>query len=786
MSIIGSNILAGAAGQGGGYTIERSLRLRSSASAYLSRTPASAGNRKTWTWSAWVKRGTLGSLQLVFDASSSSTSQYRFGFNTTDTFTFYGYVGATNVNLASSAVYRDISAWYHLVVAMDTTQATSSNRVKVYINGEQVTSFSTAIYPALNHDTNINNNIAHSIGRRTYDNLYQFDGYLTEVNFIDGQALTPSDFGNYNEDTGVWQPAKYIGSYGTNGFYLPFSDNTTTTTLAADASGNGNDWTPNNISLTSGATYDSMTDTPTLTSEDAGNFAVLNPLDKGADFATSNGNLQANSSASSVGKIRATMAMTSGKWYWESLIDLTGTAHAVGISKSSSNLNTYLGADIGDYAYWRNGSKANNSSSTAYGASFASGDVIGVAYDADAGDLTFYKNGVSQGVAYTGISGEFLPSLGDIAGADDTQYHANFGQRPFAYTPPTGFKALHTGNLPDSAIVDGSQYFNAVTYTGNGSTQSITGVGFQPDFVWVKGRNNVGNHLLADAVRGALKSLATNLTNAETDPDTNGLTSFDTDGFSAGSATRINGSSNTYAAWNWKANGAGVSNTDGSITSTVSANPTSGFSIVTYTGNGSISPYPTVGHGLGVAPQLIFTKARSTTSNWVAYTTVIDGSLDFLYLNTTAAKANSGLPTLPTSSVFQVGGPDNNSSGQTHVAYCFSEVEGYSKFGSYTGNGSADGPFVFTNFRPAFVMIKRTDSTSNWSLQDVTRDPYNSMQNYLEANTSDAEATNIGYAVDSLSNGFKIRNSSGTWNASGGTYIYMAFAETGFANALAR
>ena len=781
MSIIGSNILAGASGQGvGGYTIETSLRFRSSASAYLNWTPASAGSGTTVTFSAWVKRGYItstGSFQQVFGSHTGTNAFDMFGFDAFDRLVFRirNSSAVDLVRMESASVYRDPSAWYHIVGVYDSTNATSTERVRLYVNGERITAFDTATYPSSGQGFtgNFLTNMQIGRGNTNSSNMYYFDGYLTEVNFIDGQALDASSFGEYNADTGVWQPVAYAGTYGTNGFYLPFSDATTTTTLGADSSGNGNDWTTHNISLTTGATYDSMTDTPTSYA-DGGNYCVLNPLNT-TNGAVAQGNLYWSSSGASgflcTGTIAFDIADTVNKYYFE--IQLAGGDGAIGIAPT-----TLRGSDTGragSYSYYTTGSKYSGVTASAYGAAFAAPNIIGVAVGA--GKITFYKNGVSQGDAFTGLTGLFVPMLVEVSGT----FNANFGQRPFAYTPPTGFLPLHTGNLPDSSIVDGSKYFDVTTYTGNGSTQSITGLEFQPDLTWIKARSSAYSHRVFDSVRGATLGLNTNGTNAEFTES--GVTSFDADGFTLGSATNENGSGTTFVGWNWKANGTGVSNTDGSITSTVSANPTAGFSIVTYTGNGSTSPYPTVGHGLGVAPQLIFTKARSTTSNWVAYTTVIDGSLDFLYLNTTAAKANSGLPTLPTSSVFQVGGPDNNSSGQTHVAYCFSEVEGYSKFGSYTGNGSADGPFIFTNFRPAFVMVKRVNATNNWIMWDNNRSQSNVVDDWLYASLSDAEASANG--ADFLSNGFKLRNSANAINGAE-PYIFMAFAESPFKSSLAR
>lgn len=782
MSIIGSNILAGASGQGGaGYTIENSLRFRSSASAYLSRTPASAGNRKTWTWSGWVKRGALG--DAIFFSAGTATSDVGSLQFVSDSIRVFDRVSSSNsTNCLTNAVFRDTSAWYHVVVVYDNTQATASDRVKVYVNAISQ-SFNSPTYPNQNYASgNFNKAVQHNVGRAGYSSGY-FDGYLTEVNFIDGQALDPSSFGEYNEDTGVWQPVAYAGAYGTNGFYLPFSDATTTTTLAADASGNGNDWTPNGISLTAGVTYDSMTDTPTIYA-DGGNYAVLNPLNT-TNGAVAQGNLYWSSSGASgflcTGTIAFDIADTVNKYYFE--IQLAGGDGAIGIAPT-----TLRGSDTGragSYSYYTTGSKYSGVSASAYGAAFGAPNIIGVAVGA--GKITFYKNGVSQGDAFTGLTGLFVPMLVEVSGT----FNANFGQRPFAYTPPTGFLPLHTGNLPDSTIVDGSKYFDAVLYTGTGAEQSITGLEFQPDFVWGKERSTANSHALQDVVRGSTFQLFSNLTNAETDR-TEGVKSFDSNGFTLGTHGMLNDSGESFVAWNWKANGAGVSNTDGSITSTVSANPTAGFSIVTYTGNGTSGA--TIGHGLGVAPDVILTKSRDSATNWLMYHSANTAApaTDYLRLNTTSATADDNTvwnDTSPTSSVFSVGTAiSSNGSGDNIIGYCFSEVEGYSKFGSYTGNGSTDGPFVYLGFRPAFVMFKNASGAGNsWLIFDTTRTPANQEFLELKPDSSAAEAPAGSWAYfDFLSNGFKPRTTSTATNASGQTIIYMAFAENPFKNSLAR
>jgi len=318
-------------------------------------------------------------------------------------------------------------------------------------------------------------------------------------------------------------------------------------------------------------------------------------------------------------------------------------------------------------------------------------------------------------------------------------------------------------------------------YTGNNaSNRAITGVGFQPDFTWLKARNQVYNHYVYDAIRGAGYVLKPNLTSVEADQTTS-FNSFDSDGFSVGSHGMLNSSGESVVAWNWKANGAGVSNTDGSITSTVSANPTAGFSIVTYTGTGSAA---TVGHGLGVAPSMIIWKRRDSTSNWYVYHK--DVTPKALLLESTSAAYTTTLFSgfVSASDTLTLGAQGFNISGASHLAYCFADVEGYSKFGSYTGNASADGPFVYTGFRPAFVMFKRTDSTSDWHLYDTSRSTYNVIAAGLYADLSNAE--NSGQPFDILSNGFKLRVAGGELNTSSATIIYMAFAENPFKNSLAR
>jgi len=809
----------------GGYNIERSLRFNPADTAYLNRTPASASNRKTWTWSGWIKKanqafidnsnqilfgaGTLGTYGVQSSMISFSSYSGTAGVNNSLRFATGIWAVSGDYDAASTSNYRDPSAWMHIVVAVDSTLATASDRVKLYVNGVQLTNMvgyaGRPTTASFDYSWAFNNTVAHYLGYFPGGggDYVPFDGYMTEINFIDGQALTLSSFGETDAATGVWKPKKYTGTYGTNGFFLKFADNSgiTAATLGKDSSGNGNNWTPNNFSVTAGAGNDSLVDTPTPYGTDTGvggevrgNYCTLNPLENPYGFTLSNGNLDIGPESAWRGT-RATIGITSGKWYWEYIHTSATVGGGTGISTQTGYTWAQMlinqgGNYSGGWDYNYNGQKGNSGSYVSYGTSFTQNDVIGVAFDADAGTLTFYKNGTSQGIAYTGLtSGPYFPT--DAGAFGGSNY--NFGQRAFAYTAPSGFKALCTQNLPTPTIgatssTQANDYFNVVLYTGNGSTQSISGVGFQPDFSWLKTRSHAYSHALVDAVRGATNQLQSNLVNAEI---TGGVSSFNSDGFTVNNNHNENNTGMTYVGWNWKANGAGVTNNSGTITSTVSASTTAGFSIVTYTGTGANA---TVGHGLGVAPKLIITKPRNSADNWISWHTAL-GATGYIYLNLTNASATGAAvwnSTLPSSTVFSIGTSSNiNTNGQTQVAYCFAPIDGYSAFGSYTGNGSTDGPFVFTGFRPRWILLKNATTGGpgyDWFLYDSARDTYNVSVKELEPNLSVSEdqygTSTTG--VDLLSNGFKMRTSGAGFNGSGSTYIFAAFAESPFKYALAR
>ena len=818
MSVFHENMLIGSSGQGAPAAagISRSLRFNSADSASLSRTPASAGNRKTWTWAGWVKRSA--SLNSLFRAGTSFSSNPVFTAVGADgdkiVINQYDYPTAT-WGIDSVAVFRDYSAWYHIVIAVDTTQATSANRVKLYVNNvlQSVTQRSgySSAYPSQNSDTWVNAANAHEIGSG-------FSGYLADIYFIDGQALDPTSFTETDATTGQLIPKAYTGSYGTNGFHLEFADNSsnTATTLGKDTSGNSpaNNWTPNNLSVTAGAGNDSLVDSPSngtaSSGGDAGgvvtgNYATLNPIaTSGEGRATlANGNLDISGSGSNYTGNVSTIAVASGKWYWEYTITTLGTRNGSGIiaadSLAAANGATY-GFASSSNAWMRqttgggSGVVANNSSDVVTGLSgFTANDVCIVAVDIDAGKLWFGKNGTwdSSGNPATGANPTitFTPGGKSFYACVDA-YNTwagviNFGARAFSYTAPSGFKALCTANLPAPLVTKPSTVMDVKLYSGNGSTQTISGLGFEPDLVWLKGRSVAYSHQLYDQVRGAGKLLGSNTTNAESTV-TDNLTAFTSTGFSLGSDAGTNQSSATYAAWAWDAGSSTVTNTQGSITSSVRANATAGFSVVTFTKSNGSSNAATIGHGLNATPYLIITKTRNLTEPWYTYHNALGNNGRVQLNETSAATIGTSVwgTTSPTSQVFTMQGVlDAN-----YVAYCFAPVVGYSSFGSYTGNGSSDGPFVYTGFRPRWLLIKCSSvAGESWFVLDSARSAYNVTQDYLVPNSSASESSAYNI-VDFLSNGFKLKTSAAgsAFNGSGATYVYAAFAESPFNYARAR
>jgi len=552
---------------------------------------------------------------------------------------------------------------------------------------------------------------------------------------------------------------------------------------------------------------DSLIDSPTDYEADSGNnggnYATFNSAYRRTSATFSNGNLQLASAAYYRSGV-ATISLDNGKWYYEAEI-ITNSDNGysmVGVT-TAPNGESYPGANTGDDGFgWYSQTGALYPSGGTY-STWTVGDVVSVAYDSATRNTWIAKNGVWENsgdpAAGTGsvftIGGTNTPYFSTANGTNGV-ITANFGQRPFVYTPPTGFKSLCTKNLTDPTIAKGSTAMDVATYAGNASTQTISGLGFSPDFIWIKERTDTGgvSHYLGDTVRGVNIAVQSNTNQVESTNNPYGYISAATsDGFTvtAGSSDSFytNGSPETYVAWTWDAGSSTVSNTDGSITSSVRANTSAGFSIVSYTGNGT-SP-STIGHGLNAAPELILLKNRGSAQNWAVYHTgLVDGStVRYLRLNTTDGQVTGSghwQNTEPTSSVFSVGNDNQvNASSNTYIAYCFAPVEGYSAFGTYEGNGDADGTFVYLGFRPRFILLKRYDASGNsWNIMDTARSTNNVVNATLLPDSNSAETSSV--SMDILSNGFKLRTSVGGPNGSSMDYIYAAFAEHPFKTARAR
>ena len=819
-----------------GYEIDQSLLCSEGDGSKLRRTPSSAGNRKTFTFSTWCKRSNFGlggsggavydALFGAYNAGSSDDSEYFFfGFNNNDFLT----IGGWTVNWKrTNRKFRDPAAWHHIVLQVDTTQATADNRFKMYVDGVQETSFETSTNPSQNLDTAVNATYPQAISDVAYDagtGPYHFDGYMAETHLFDGAVVAPSEFGETDSDTGEWIPKKYTGtaSYGTNGYYMKYVSGA----IGTDSSGQSNNYTTTNL-----ANSDVMLDTPT------NNFNTLNPLNNGSYTTLSQGNLacQGNTDADA-GWAHSTIPMTSGKWYAESIIGTVSNWAPTAIS--ISDIGTNGGSEVNNltssyYSNYASGARQAGASEE-YGSTFteqsgmdtgtalSAGAIISCAVDVDNKKLFFAINGtyLGSGNPATGANPTFTWTIDthlvfstQQAFASPSASTYNFGQNGtftgattaggnsdgngygnFKYAVPSGFKALCTQNLATPTIKKSSEHFNTVLYTGSDNdavSQNVTGAGHQPDLVWIKRRNLETHHVLTDAVRGATKVLNSNQTVAEVD-DTYGVTAFGSDGFTVREQDVAGGQTNTgtLVSWNWKAGGSTSANTAGDINSTVSVNSTAGFSIVTYTGNRTGAGVSTVGHGLSVAPKVVITKSISNATSWWIQHSGTSTASKLLRFDTTAETDKSGNGTLsrPTSTVFGTNWTDGiGTNGHTMVAYCFAEVDGFSKFGRHTGNGeSENGPFIYTGFKPRLVIIKKSSVANfSWFMWDSLRHPENVIDLAVWADANNGDTSHAEYEIDFLSNGFKLRGNNAGSNASGATHFYMAFAEAPFKYATAR
>ena len=788
MTMFGSQWLANAGADA--YEIEQSIRFNDNDSAYMHRTPSAAGNQKTNTISCWVKRTNLGlgnslamfsaaggSYGLTWYIDSSQTDFSRERLSLSD--------GSSTLWQANDYKLRDPGSWYHFVFAMDTTQGTQSNRMKVYINGELITADTNALVE--NTDYPFFDDVVNRIGSWSPSGGAAgryMEGYMAEIHLIDGAQKAASDFGKYNSDTGQWVPKGYTGAYGDQGAYLQGQDSSA---LGDDTSGNGNDFTSSGL-----AANDQMSDSPT------NNWCTLNSISLTSTATLSDGNLTLSNT--STGATTCTLATpSSGKWYFEVKFDSKSaaiTSQSVGVVKAEEAYIT--GTTGGGIYFFTDGTRRVEGTDTlSWGSAWNTGDTIGVAIDLDDDKIWFAINNSWQASgdpsagtnpATSGFSSEpYAALIRNGNSSRTTGWTANFGQNAFAYTPPTDFLALNSANLPDPAIEDPSAYFQTTLYEGDGSTQSIDqseNSTFSPNFVWIKNRDATDAHALFDTVRGATKVLSSNsAANEATNADT--LTAFESDGFALGADVIVNTNAESYVAWQWDAPTTST-NEDGSVDSTLSVSQTSGFSIGTFVGTGSVL---TMGHGLGVAPDFVIVRVINgdDDDNWNVYHSAL-GNTKALRLNLSNASSTGDTywnNTSPTSTVTTIGtNSSHNVNTKTSLAYSFAAVEGFSAFGSYEGNTNVNGPMANLGFRPAWVMIKNADATGSWLLFDTARDTYNAVHKLLFGQLANVEDTSTAY-LDIVSNGFKIRSTgNGTNNAV--TYIYAAFAENPFKRANAR
>lgn len=985
---------------GGDYIISRSLRFNSADTSYLSKTFSSDGNRRTNTISFWIKKVKIdasASFYRIFGSQQAShiylyEDKIFWDASTTDNNSAAGYRW-------TNRLFRDPSAWYHIVCTLDTTQSTASDRMRLYVNGVEETSFQGTANMGQNDQTGFSQgSIEHTFGYRSSNQGSAggaLDAYLADIHFVDGQALAPTSFGE-TDDNGVWQPKKFSGAHGTNGFHLDFADNSSDAALGYDAAGSNN-FTVNNLTATGGAAtngiafdgndkvtfpgmdlgtgnltfecffkldsgtsgfrrimsrtdggsgndmiirvhtngymqwyfdsqehtgsttvttgvwhhsaivrsgsdtisyyydgtristatsnadmtlnavilawghgseyftgqiygaritkqalytgasytvptsaitttsqgavssnvvhlsattsttttnsgttgngtndgdpsavsaypfgggaenIDSLIDSPSQSVADetdtgvggqiTGNYATYNNVRVGSGT-KSNGNLTVTGS----GQVPdvASIAPNSGKWYAEIKWD-SGSYARVGLQDVNIPTSDFGGVNGESYRYESNSGNVQPGGQTY--STYAAGDIIGVAFDCDAGKLWLAKNGTWQNsgdpaggtgaVATNLVAGKhYAPA--NSSGSGSSVFTLNAGQRAFAYTAPTGFKCLTVENLATPTIADGSKYFDVALDTGANILSAATGKTDNAGFVWIKDRdNNSTNHILFNKVNDAgmdgTPHMRSNTTQSETTCGT----------YSAPSGNSV--------AWVWNG-GTSFSNSAGSNGATVAtsgiANPAAGFSIVKWTGSGANA---TLAHGLQSPPAMIIQKRFTNPDSWHVYHESA-GNTHYARLENTddfEPRASAWNNTSPTSSVFSVGDDGGvNGTGNDYLAHCFAPVAGYSSFGGYTGNGSADGIFIYTGFAPRWLLFKRSDSTSDWSIYDTARDPHNVAGDKLEPNTTDNESPE-GAVVDILSNGFKFRRNS-LENGGNDVYIYAAFASHPFKTARAR
>ena len=769
---------------------EYSAMFDSVSNTYLGVT-STDGSNTTCTHSIWVKRSRLtGSGQMIFSMREDDNDEGRFGFGSSDQF----YLarknsGSTTVQYSSNAVFKDCSGWYHVLVASDCSNVVAAERVRVYINNVRITDWATENTPSLNESAYLcrSSSTTRNIGRRREGTEMYFNGYMAEYNYIDGSALTPGDFGE--EVNGIWIPKTYTGAYPNNSHRLTFADNTH---FGDDTSGEANDWADNNF-----GTDHQVIDTPEnnyCTLEYNNTRSNITSFTEGAKFIGDVGAAW----HSSIG----TFLLKTGKWYWEVEILDNSTNSGAGVLNTGevsgdiiiSDLNVGTSDNVwlfhadganNKFTIWNNDGGTDDDNLAAP----TNNQWMQVAFDADANKLWFGFNGTWGDFGATGIGDPANGTNPAYSNMDAANYgivpfcsiygnangvYVNFGQRAFTHTPPTGFKALCTENLPKPSIIQPAiKAFNTITWSGDDDNpRSLTGVGFQPDLVWLKNRNNTANFLIADALRGADNMIYSNTDGPQSTPINGYINGFEADGFSVdeggATANNVNLSGRTYVAWCFK------------------EGPRYGLDIVQFTGTGIAHAED---HDLGVVPEMIILKNTTDTQAWRVFHNAAqnktDPETDYGVLDTDAAWADSPVwnDVKPTSTQFTVGsGNGPNGDGDAIIAYLFASIAGFSKVFSFEGNGNAAGPYVYCGFRPAWIILKNADDSHNWNVRDNMRDPYNPSNFALWPDITTAES-GTSADVDIYANGFKLRHVNWVNNQ---TYVGIAFAGQPFKYSNAR
>jgi len=778
--------------------VPKSIRFASNSTPFFLRTFAGTGNLQTWTWSGWVKRCQTGAyttgntgFNMLFgsifgDAAGNYYYESGIRFTNTDNLEFYDYnmVAGYTARRLTSWNARDMAAWAHIVGVWDSSNAAPDERMRVFVNGlrmDNTSGFGHAagqyLNPALNLVPLFNQPYPHGIGMIQHPSLSGGDAtqrgnhYMSEVNFVDGLALDASAFGYFEPSTNMWMPKKYQGGYGATGFHLTFADDSTTNNLGLDSSGLGNHFTVSNMGVGSVQGTTSVTDTPTdygldtgLGGQVRGNYAIMNVNDTNdpATMLIVNGGtyVSAVGSHGPWRSVNSTMFVSMYEdFYCEVFIDSVNAdanGTMIGVCLEFGKRPDYPGLDYYSVGYQGVGTRHVNGTATpGWGAPYGVGDTIGVRIHANG--VSFYKNGVLQGggQAVSGWGSYGALCLGGYY--TDTRYRINFGSRAFTYPAPAGSKVWCTHSLPEPAIRRGDNAFLGIQRYGTGAPFSVKGGRFRPEIIWTKNRTDVNWHIVSNFRSGPNVSLYTNEQNPE--GPSAAVTAFNGDGYesTAGADPNNNTLSQRYTDYMWR------------------RDPRNGVDIVSFTGTGSPQ---TIQHGIGLVPSLILVKNRSWAASWCVYHSTLGGA-NYMFLDTDvpyAADITAWNNTNPTASAFTVGSANSvNQAGAGMVAFVFADIPGFSKAGYYIGNGSVNGPFIWTGFRPKFILARMYTSVGSWWIRDTIVDTYNPNGVTIFPDLPNIE-TYVGEA-DIMSNGFKMKTTDAGFNTAGQYMIYYACAE---------